>query len=141
MPIFKDNQNGFLPVTYVSNDFALFSTYDSGKTWKANWILPQIPDTDSVIPSTMVDSVLITFTASDNERTLALIKVLPDGKIISTKANALNIKGNLNSHSLYFSKWWQLSFISSNQGWVSTNTGQLLATDDGGKTWTVITPQ
>jgi photosystem II stability/assembly factor-like uncharacterized protein len=141
LPIFKDSQNGFLPVTYVSNDLVLFMTHDGGKTWKPNWVLPKLPDTARALPSTVVDSVLITFTSSDTERLLTLIKVLPDGKIIKTTTDALHIKGNITPHSLYFSTRWQLSFINSKQGWVTTNSNQLLSTDDGGETWSVITPQ
>jgi photosystem II stability/assembly factor-like uncharacterized protein len=141
LPIFKDSQDGFLPVTYVSNVLILFITNDGGNTWKLNRVLPEIPDTDSAFPLTMIDSILITLTSSDSEQSLTLIKVLPDGKIIKTTANALHIKGNITLHSLYFSSGWYLTFITSKQGWVTTNSNQLLSTTDGGETWTVITPQ
>jgi photosystem II stability/assembly factor-like uncharacterized protein len=141
LPIFKDNQNGFLPVIYVTGitaTLALFATQDGAKTWKVDRSLPCPSD---VIPSTMVNSVLITLTASEDEHSLTLIKAMPDGSVISTTANAMHIKGNINPHSFIFSAGWHLTFITSKQGWVSTYTNQLLSTDDGGKTWTVITPQ
>ena len=141
LPIFKDSQNGFLSMTSVSSILILFNTHNSGKTWNVDRMLSDIKRIANVYPSVLIDSTLITISASDIEATLTLIKVLPDGKIITTKTNALNIKGNLTPRSLRFSGEWHLSFITINQGWVSTNTGQLLATDDGGKTWTVITPQ
>jgi len=141
LPIFKDSLNGFLPVTFVTENLpslVLFATHDGGKTWKPNGVLSEMPDIANVYPSTTVDSVLITLTSSDTERSLTLIKVLPDGKTVATKAYALDMKGDIRSLSL--SKWMKLSFITDNQGWISPYD-QLLSTNDGGKTWTVITPQ
>jgi photosystem II stability/assembly factor-like uncharacterized protein len=145
LPVFKDSQHGFLPVTYVSQVVALFITNDGGKTWKVDRILPDVTvvvqNIASAMPSNIVDSILINLTASDSERTLTLIKVLPGGKTIVSTTDALNIKGNLTPRSLYFGGGWHLTFITPDQGWVSTYTNQLLSTNDGGKTWTVITPQ
>jgi len=144
IPIFKDSQNGFLPVTYVTENLpslVLFTTHDGGKTWKADRVLPDMKDIANVYPSTVVDSVLITIAASESDRSLTLIKVFPGGKTVETETNALDIKGNLTPRSLYFGAGWHLSFINNNQGWVSTYTNQLLSTTDGGTTWTVITPQ
>ena len=144
LPIFKDNQNGYLPLTFVTEDLpslVLLVTKDGGKTWKVDRVLSNLKDIANVYPSTMADSLLITLTASDAERSLTLVKVLPDGKTITTKAYALDIKGNLTPRSLYFGAGWHLTFITPDQGWVSTYTNQLLSTSDGGKTWTVITPQ
>ena len=139
LPVFKDIQNGFLPVGYVHNSvLALFETHDGGKTWKIDRMLPNLEGVAGVIPSTVVDSILITIAASESERSLTLIKVFPGGKTVKTEANALHIKGDMRSFSL--SKWWKLSFITGNQSWIST-FDQLLSTTDGGTTWTVITPQ
>jgi photosystem II stability/assembly factor-like uncharacterized protein len=144
LPIFKDSQNGFMPVTYETENLpslVLFVTHDGGKTWKADRVLPNMKDIANVYPSTVVDSVLITLSASESDRSLTLIKVFPGGRTVETEADALDIKGNLTPRSLYFGAGWHLSFINSNQGWVSTYTSQLLSTSDGGATWTVITPQ
>ena len=144
LPIIKDSQNGFLPVTYVTGitaAFVLFVTQDGGMTWKADRVLLDMRNVYGAILSRMVDSVLITLTASDTERSLTLIKVLPGGKIIATTASALNMKGNITPHSLFLSAGWKISFITSKQGWVTTNSDQLLSTNDGGETWSVITPQ
>ncbi|MGH7934756.1 MAG: hypothetical protein ACREQN_16560 [Candidatus Binataceae bacterium] len=35
----------------------------------------------------------------------------------------------------------QISFVSANQGWLFTDYGRLLSTDDGGATWSDITPR
>jgi photosystem II stability/assembly factor-like uncharacterized protein len=137
LPIFKDTQNGFLPVTYVSDDLVLFITHDGGKTWKIDRMLPNLEGVAGVIPSTMVDSVLITIAVSESEHSLTLIKLFPDGKTVETKTYAFTIKGDIRGLSL--SKWWKLNFITSSQGWISTGE-QLLSTSDGGATWTVITP-
>ena len=145
LPIFQNSRQGFLPVTYLRDLYVstlvLFATNNGGSTWKADRIMPDLKNIAYMYPSALADSILISLVPSETEHSLTLIKVLPNGKTITTTANALNIKGNLTKGSLYPSKWWKLSFITPDQGWVSTNTNQLLLTNDGGKTWTVITPQ
>ena len=145
LPIFQNSRQGFLPVTYLRDLYVstlvLFATNNGGSTWKADRIMPDLKNIAYMYPSALADSILISLVPSETEHSLTLIKVLPNGKTITTTANALNIKGNLTKGSLYPSKWWKLSFITPDQGWVSTNTNQLLSTNDGGKNWTVITPQ
>ena len=136
LPTFEDGRNGFLPVTYSERDgsgklLALFSTHDSGKTWKQDRVLPRLSGsyTGLPVPSAVVDSNLLIVDSNDDSG-LRFLTVTSDGKIESKTARLPpRADGAI----------FQLSFVSRNRGWVLTKH-TLLSTSDGADTWTDITP-
>ena len=137
VPIFQDRKHGFLPVTYADsgadNDEAvlvLFASDDGGQTWKTDRVVPKrVYLSGGNVPVTVADSVLLTAPDSDSKGTLELTAVPPGGKSSTTVAH-------ISKGSVGVSK---LSFTGSSRGWVST-PNDLFSTQDGGVTWTNITP-
>ncbi len=136
-PIFQDRKHGFLPVTYTDsstdNDEAvlvLFSSDDSGQTWKTDRVVPKrVYLSGGNVPATVADSVLLTAPDSNSKGTLQLTAVPPGGKASTTVAHVSNGGAGVS----------QLSFTDPWRGWVST-PNELFSTQDGGVTWTNITP-
>jgi photosystem II stability/assembly factor-like uncharacterized protein len=134
-PIFQDRKHGFLPVTYTDGDdgqavLVLFSSDDGGQTWKTDRFLPKRAYlSEGNIPTTVADSVVLIAPDSNNTGTLQLTAVPPGGKASTTAARVS--RGGAGAS--------QLSFTGSSRGWVST-TNDLFSTQDGGVTWTNITP-
>ncbi|MBI3478497.1 MAG: hypothetical protein HY010_22445 [Acidobacteria bacterium] len=124
-------KTGFLPVTYSGPDSAksalvLLSSDDAGRTWKPSVTLSQLDETSQgqMVSSAVCGSSLIAATRSSGEVTLTVLSPASDMKRIV-----------LNS----FKEIPDLSFADLSHGWASTHSG-LLATSDGGVSWTVITP-
>jgi len=130
-PVCEDSKRGFLPVTFSGSEegsaFVLFATSDSGRTWKADRVLPNMPDTSpgEITPSAVADSILMVATWSGGEANLA--SVAPSGAMSHIK-----LSGALKAVS-------SLSFADHLHGWAATLHG-MYSTSDGGATWTDITP-
>jgi YVTN family beta-propeller protein len=152
LPIFIDNKYGFLSVIYKDNQahfanyrdgqtnpetLVLFTTLDGGITWKAGQVVKNVYG--MMGPSTIADSVFITATSSKSEHTVTLLKTTPNGKIVRMIADTGTWAANNTKPNNLYNGWWKFSFVTSNQGWMATYD-QLLATNDGGTTWNVITP-
>jgi probable HAF family extracellular repeat protein len=135
VPVFRDDRHGFLPVTYSApysvpgarSALVLFATQDAGQTWKAERILPNLPQTSygQIIPSAIADSSWIAASTSDPSKARLTI-VSSDGRVAAL--------GQLDSGAS------EISFASSIQGWAIDGRGRLLSTADGGSIWTEITP-
>jgi hypothetical protein len=129
-PFFRDDKHGFLPVTYSAGDFStlvLFATNDGGKNWLPHRTFPS--KSSQTIRSTLADSTLITATASGKR--LTLTRLTPDEFTTTATADVLSL-GIL-----------ELSFTDADHGWafgVQGAAAVLLATRNGGRTWSEITP-
>jgi len=138
-PIFRDNKHGFLPVTYSGtstsgNDLkvlALFSTDDTGRTWRSEgW--GNLGEDRGVLAFTAVDSQALA-PKSSRHAALTLLKVGLGGKTAQTGATGMpQISGNAALLSL--------NFGDTNHGWASSSDSRLLSTADGGVTWRDVTP-
>lgn len=139
LPEFENGQDGFLPVTFsgtagVRSVLAMFATSDGGKTWIPDAVVPTLTETSQGqrLPTSIVNSTLITGNASD--QTLTLTKATHGG----AAAASAGIK-------LRQAAVAELSFVDSMKGWAVLGyhgaMHKLLATSDGGDTWTDITPQ
>ena len=135
VPIFQDRKHGFLPVTYTDGDdgqavLVLFSSDDGGQTWKSDRVLPKRTYlSEGNIPTAVSDSVMLIAADSDNADTIQLTSFPPGGKASTTAAHIS--RGGAGAS--------QLSFTASSRGWVSTSN-DLFSTQDGGVSWTNITP-
>jgi photosystem II stability/assembly factor-like uncharacterized protein len=134
LPIFKDKLHGFEAVTYPSTEaegsklaVVLFATEDGGLTWKPDRVLTNLKGGSQKVASTIADSTWITAAASENTHQATVRKLQASSSVIATATT--NILG-LGS---------ELSFANPMQGWVWGPDG-LLSTEDGGATWTTITP-
>ncbi len=134
-PIFQDRKHGFLPVTYWNGDdgeavLVLFSSNDGGQTWETDRVLPKRGYlSGETTPSTIADSVLLTVPKLDTKGNIPLTVVPPGGKALTT---ITHVSGGGIGIS-------QLSFTNPSRGWASTSNN-LFSTQDGGVTWTNITP-
>lgn len=129
-PAFSDPHHGLLPVTYSAGDapslLALFATEDGGNTWHlARTLLG--PRGAACIPSTTVDAFLISASIIGQE--LVLTHVSSDGAPHTSSARVPPGVSNVR----------RLSFWRHNRGWLQSSE-RLLATADGGVSWTDITP-
>jgi photosystem II stability/assembly factor-like uncharacterized protein len=135
VPTFTDPKHGFLPVTYSGPDgseavLVLFSSDDGGLTWKTDRVLPNRGDfsVGEKIPATVADSVLLA--APNSSGGTIPLTAAPPGTKPSTTIAKVSTGGVVIS---------QLSFVDASRGWASTSQG-LFSTQDGGVTWTDITP-
>jgi photosystem II stability/assembly factor-like uncharacterized protein len=138
-PFFRDAKHGFVSVTYAGtdesgNDFkdvALFSTDDTGRTWRLeNWI--NLGEDRGVLAFTAVDSLALAPKLSGHT-TLTLIKLGSGGKVTETRASE---SPEVPSTAALL----ELNFSDTAHGWASVSDGDLLSTTDGAATWKDITP-
>lgn len=134
LPMFKDREHGFLSVTYcagapkATSAAVLFATDDGGQMWKADRMLTNLDKIGSChVSSTMEgNSWIITNIIDHLNPTLTIVDA---GSTVASTSNAAPGYYGLG----------ELSFVSLSRGWL--NNGRLLATSDGGATWTNITPK
>ncbi len=129
LPTFADPRHGYVCVT-SPGVVVLFATEDGGVTGKPDRILTGLQEhqTGAKVVSTMADSTWITGRAPKDARP-QLTKLGPGGSATDTTMPAPEASGVS-----------QMSFATASQGWVVTNESKLLSTNDGGATWTDITP-
>ena len=132
----QDSQHLFVPVAFREPDekqptLVLFASNNGGQTWAQDATLPNYT---SVSETTVAGSTWITATISGTTLTLtkiALGAIPANGPATTVSANIGRISGGSASS--------QLSFANDSQGWMLA-AGNLLATTNGGVTWTDITP-
>lgn len=129
LPVFKDPQHGNVSVTYPGV-VVLFATNDGGLTWKADRILTGLHEHSmgSKVASAVADSTWITGTAP-GKKMPHLRKLDAGANVTDTTMPAPEASGIL-----------QMSFVSPSRGWLLTSETTLLSTNDGGASWTDISP-
>jgi hypothetical protein len=130
-PVFKGSK-GFLPVTFhgpeeTPSALVLYTTSDGGRIWQVQQVLRSTGN-ERWIPSALIDSTLIIPTGSRGR--LALTTVAAERK--TSKSAAVVSPALVSGGS-------EVSFADVNHGWALA--GGLMATTDGGATWTDITPK
>ncbi|MFZ0244901.1 WD40/YVTN/BNR-like repeat-containing protein [Candidatus Binatus sp.] len=123
LPTFDDPKHGHVSVTYPGVT-VLFATDDGGVTWKPEKVVEGRP----IGASAVVDSNWIT------------VRVAKDGmpRLANVAPAATTETGAPSSPEDRPAD--EIDFVTASQGWVVTLYGKLLATNDGGATWTDITP-
>jgi len=140
LPQFQDDKRAFLPVSYYGGPeelpaaLAVFETADGGLTWQLDTFAPgfQAYGVGVMVPSAVVDGALVTASLSARSLTLA---------VTSLRAGAgatRQVTSTLREGIRLFPPVSELSFISLTEGWL--REAALLATSDGGTTWTDISP-
>jgi photosystem II stability/assembly factor-like uncharacterized protein len=134
LPVFVDADSGYLPVTYEASTssgtpVALFATADGGKTWHPTAKTDALSDAHpwSPYPSSIVGGELLVAAASNGHVDLTRIV---RGTGPKTQSARLPVRASIVD---------QLSFPSSQRGWILASYW-LLSTDDGGISWTDVTP-
>ncbi len=133
-PIFEDSRHGFEAVTFsgpnpLKSVAVLFATTDAGRTWKLAASLSNLPESSmgQTAVSTVADATwIIPFTPRGTQPKLVEL----------TSHDQAEAAGHLSSD--YFGDH-RISFATATEGWL-TSGNRLLATTDGGATWTEITP-
>ena len=108
----------------------LFATADGGVTWKPDRVLTGLQEHSEgeKVESAVADSTWITARVPKNGLP-QLTKLGPGASVTDTTMPAPEESGVS-----------QMSFATPSQGRVVTNESKLLSTNDGGATWTDITP-
>jgi len=133
VPIFQDQQKGYLVVNYYSgppgtlSKLVVYSTVDRGKTWRPAKTLaaPHEVSMSYRYPFAMVDSTIIVSTTS-SPANIRVGSVPLNGGSSDVSASDRGIIG--------------LTFADTANGWVLSTENGLLATHDGGATWKHIGP-
>jgi photosystem II stability/assembly factor-like uncharacterized protein len=139
LPTFEDAKHGFLQVKCVPRKLGeyrrtlvLLATSDGGRTWKADRTVANLIDVSEsqYSSSTVLGSDWIF--AADTDDYPVLTKVGAAARIdASADATAPHPRYRQIRH---------LSFATPAQGWVTDGHGNLMATTNGGATWTNISP-
>jgi photosystem II stability/assembly factor-like uncharacterized protein len=128
LPVFQDAKHGYLSVTYPGV-LILFRTDDGGDSWKPERKITGIPDeqTGWTAASVVVDSMWITGGVQKDGT--------PKLRVLGPNDNVTNTEFGPNDFNTL-----RMSFVTPRQGWVVNNESHLYSTNDGGATWTDITP-
>jgi probable HAF family extracellular repeat protein len=127
-PTFQDANHGFLIAGFPDLDQpVLFVTTDGGFKWNASRTLPHTEGEIAIIDSRFV-AVSIPDLGSLTLTTVSLVGVANQGTAVNAKLNRIAGLHGVDS----------LNFIDGTHGWILA--GELLATANGGVTWTDITP-
>jgi len=142
---FQNAKQVFLPATYSvekGTTFVLFSTQDNGRTWKRHITVPF----GNFLVFNVVGSNLVT--AEMSKQSLTLTTITPAGE--TSKQNAevpwvpwpsgVDMKGN---RVLEAANVVRFIMTNQNHGWALIGMGdyRLFATDNGGRSWTDVTPK
>jgi len=132
LPVFENNLEGYIAVTYQGGDpgtnsaAALFATSDGGHIWKLDRVIKGL-FLDETMPTTMADSAwVLTFAPEPSRPSVIKIQHNEDIEAPTHKMGALGS--------------CDLSFASPDKGWMSCR-GNLSLTTDGGLSWKLITPR
>jgi photosystem II stability/assembly factor-like uncharacterized protein len=134
LPSFEDLKHGYVCVTYPGV-VVLFATNDGGITWKADRMLMGLHagSMGTTVVSAVVNSTWITARAA----------WLGSAGFGLPQLKKLNYGANVTDTTMLSpeaSGIMQMTFITPNEGWVLTSETRLLSTNDGGATWTDISP-
>ncbi len=134
-PVFTDPKHGFEVVTYTSaragglSTAVLFATLDGGVTWQPQGLLGNLPaNMDAPVSSTIVDSAWLI--ARQPMYALPMVTTLHIGEW----------EYGIADFAAGYGSGLRMSFTSPARGWLLTD-GALLSTQDGGATWSDITPE
>ena len=144
LPVFADRQHGFMWVNF-GESLILFSSDDGGKKWSPRGPLPELGFPYTFLNSASGGPAYVTGAISKGTLTLTttpLGKGVPLGAATTTRADVSKVSDVTGP--------WRLSFVDKTHGWLlamtdicepaRTGCSQLLATSDGGATWTNATP-
>jgi len=134
LPTFLDSKHCLLPVTYsggegVGSSLTLFVSNDSGRTWTPQVIVGGLTKSSigEMVPTAAVDSTLLSASVSHDTLTLRMNPF--GGPEVKRQAKVFS-----QAEAVFL-----LSFATKDVGWSLTSAG-LLLTEDGGKSWSDITP-
>lgn len=132
-PVFQDPKHGFEVATYSGFKKAqwttavLFETFDGGITWRAVGVLANVPFMEHPISSTVVDSTWLIARAP--LYALPMVTILQPGEWTN----------GIDSSTAGYQSELKMTFISPARGWLIME-GALLSTEDGGASWSNVTP-
>jgi photosystem II stability/assembly factor-like uncharacterized protein len=133
-PVFQDPLRGFLVVHYsgepeTPTKLVVYSTIDGGKNWQPAKVLAEAREHTRAagFPFAIVDSAIIVSTGLSASNVAVVSVPLLDGR---ASAARLSDRGVV-----------RLTFADTNNGWVQSADGRLLATDNGGLSWKDVGPR
>lgn len=136
LPFFENTKRGFLIGSYWDGSKSisvLFSTGDLGVSWKFERVLPDI---DGVI--TFLDETVFAVSATHTLDKLSLMRLSLSGKTSAPAGVTADIHLIPIQHYNLGASYDTLHMVSDMCGWLLAD--KLLATSDGGNTWSDITP-
>jgi photosystem II stability/assembly factor-like uncharacterized protein len=134
LPTFEDADHGYLMASFADSDrIALFTTADGGLTWKAEGMLPHTEESEIAISHSSWIAASIPLHGSSLTLTTVPLRNIAS-QPTAVRADISHITG---THALGGNAEC-LDFSDDAHGWVLA--GELLATSDGGTTWSDITP-
>jgi photosystem II stability/assembly factor-like uncharacterized protein len=132
LPVFEDNMHGYEAASYygpngTNSTIVLFETVDGGRTWKADRILFDLPESGTMATTVAGSTWILPFAPPGSQPTL--VKLRPNDRKMAPE----------HKNSGDFSNC-ELSFLTPDEGWMNCSTG-LSSTINGGATWTSIAPR
>jgi hypothetical protein len=134
LPTFVNETTGYMPVVYESSvswvtPMVLYKTEDGGRNWHSAATLSPLPDTRpwAPHPSAVVDGKVLTASLSAGHLSLTREEPGIEPNVQSSGASAPGSTVD------------SLSFVNPQRGWILA-TYWMLSTNDGGLSWTNVTP-
>lgn len=135
LPIFENVDHGFFAARYCGSDdesaAELFETTDGGETWRRSRVLSLGGERLMQIASTVANSDWIVAYQDRNSATFAVLG--KQGKTEHDISTYIRPEGRR-----YVNFPDKLSFVTPKVGWMRWGNGFILATSDGGATWSQI---
>jgi hypothetical protein len=131
MPVFENRLHGYETANYIDakrskSTAVLFETEDGGRTWRPERLLLNLA-VGEILSTSVVDSTwVLPFAAPGGNKTI--LKVRPSDRTTIAHTNDGDFSRCV------------LDFFSPAHGWMNC-AGELSSSEDGGASWTVITPR
>jgi len=137
LPIFQDGKHGFISVAFSdgTNGAELqFATSDGGIDWRFSRVLPPTGGADAIVQSFWMAVSL------SKQHVLSITRLALQSNPTAPATVSADVGRFAGLHELGGppDSREEVSFVDVDNGWVLA--GELLATADGGGTWTDITP-
>ena len=136
LPVFEDAKRGFLIGSYwngTKSTSVLFSTNDLGSTWKFDKVLPDINGAIAIFRGT-----LFAVSTPRGMDKLTFTRMPLDENATAAGSVTADIHGIRIKHYNLGGGYDEISMIDDTYGWLLAD--ELLATSDGGASWSDITP-
>jgi photosystem II stability/assembly factor-like uncharacterized protein len=129
-PVFEGSRRGLVAVHYLGPEdtqskLVVYSSADGGRVWSPGRVLPESQQGGSLAIAITESAIVVPTGSSPSQAGVARVPLAGEttSEVVVSDASAT-----------------ALTFADSTSGWLLSTDGRLVATEDGGSTWKVITP-